>query len=323
MRPFIATKRKCWVLFFTVLVATQGIAQEAPVYTFTPKVWDIVPNLVEDVPAYFENASVTEHWQTYAGILALSGVLIYYDQKLINASQHFAERIHLIGKDEDNSRSRRVATTRIAGIDADLRLPSDLNSCFYFIGDGLTSLSIMGGLAVAGAVRSDNRALNTASQLMESMALTGMFVITSKYLFGRESPSQATTEGGAWNPAPGVRNYLSKVSKHDAFPSGHVATVTSTLMILHYNYPEVAWIMPAGYSALGLLMFAMLNNGVHWAGDYPLGIGIGYVAAATVFKMRRPQAGATPAGKTAAGGSFDLSPFVVPQGLGIAINIRR
>ena len=28
-----------------------------------------------------------------------------------------------------------------------------------------------------------------------------------------------------------------------------------------------------------LLGFAMLNNGVHWAGDYPLGIAMGYVFA--------------------------------------------
>ena len=319
--PVIFGRPLCCILSL-LLPATRSFAQDPPLYQFTPHVFDLVPNLLEDVPAFVKGASVTDHWQTYLGILSLSGGLIYYDQKLLDGSQKFAKNIHLIHSDANDNRSRRIATTRVAGINADLRVPSDLNSCFYFIGDGLTSLSIIGGLAVVGATSADNRALNTASQLMESMVLTGMFVITGKYLFGRESPSQESTPGGAWHPAPGVRNYLAKVSKHDAFPSGHIATATSTLMILHYNYPEKAWLMPAGYGALGLLMFAMLNNSVHWAGDYPLGIGIGYLAAATVFELRKPSQNAATGGRASAGSSFQLLPFANTQGVGVMVDIK-
>ena len=43
-------------------------------------------------------------------------------------------------------------------------------------------------------------------------------------------------------------------------------------------YPEKKWIKPVGYSLIGLTGFAMMNNKVHWAGDYPLAIALGYVA---------------------------------------------
>ena len=66
------------------------------------------------------------------------------------------------------------------------------------------------------------------------------------------------------------------MSNHDAFPSGHLATAMATITILAGNYPDNKYIKPVGYSLMGLLGFAMLNNGVHWMSDYPLAIAIGY-----------------------------------------------
>jgi len=48
------------------------------------------------------------------------------------------------------------------------------------------------------------------------------------------------------------------------------------LSVISYNYPEKKYIKPLGYSLLTLLSFQMINNGVHWASDYPLGFAIGW-----------------------------------------------
>ena len=74
---------------------------------------------------------------------------------------------------------------------------------------------------------------------------------------------------------------------HDAFPSGHLATVMATVTVLADNYPEKKWIKPVGYSVVGLVGTAMVGNGVHWVGDYPLAIGLGYVFGKVAVKMNR------------------------------------
>ncbi len=76
---------------------------------------------------------------------------------------------------------------------------------------------------------------------------------------------------------------------YDAFPSGHIATMMSVVTILADNYPEKRYIRPVGYSLMGLVGFAMLNNQVHWASDYPLAIALGYVCAKQVEKRNRKE----------------------------------
>ena len=66
------------------------------------------------------------------------------------------------------------------------------------------------------------------------------------------------------------------------FPSGHLATAMATITILAGNYPDNKYIKPVGYSLMGLLGYAMLNNGVHWISDYPLAIAIGYTCGKIV-----------------------------------------
>ena len=142
---------------------------------------------------------------------------------------------------------------------------------------------------------------------------------------GRESPFRATERGGAWRPMPSPRAYLGCVSKHDAFPSGHIATLTTTFTVLIKNYPDKFWLKPVGAGAGVLLMFAMLNNGVHWAGDYPLGIAIGYVAGSTVFDLRKPDAATAKSDGHALQHdlrpwSLSVAPLVAPGKVGMVFN---
>ena len=51
---------------------------------------------------------------------------------------------------------------------------------------------------------------------------------------------------------------------------------TRGLTIITQNYPEYPIIKPVGYTLMTLLAIQMMNNGVHWASDYPLSIAMGY-----------------------------------------------
>ena len=84
--------------------------------------------------------------------------------------------------------------------------------------------------------------------------------------------------GGDWYPFPSFRHFQTNTSNFDAFPSGHLATLMSTVTILSLNYPEKKWIKPVGYSIMGMAAWAMMNTEVHWAGDYPLAIALGYLS---------------------------------------------
>ena len=74
---------------------------------------------------------------------------------------------------------------------------------------------------------------------------------------------------------------------YDAFPTGHLATAMATVTVIADNYPEYHFIRPVGYGLMGLLGYSMLNNGVHWACDYPVGIALGYAFAKIAVRNGR------------------------------------
>lgn len=110
---------------------------------------------------------------------------------------------------------------------------------------------------------------------MEGLILTGFTTQFMKWSMGREMRKMAGENStGRWHPF--ARDYISKRQRYDAFPSGHLATGMMALTVISENYPEKKYVKPLGYSLLALLSFQMINNGVHWASDYPMGLAIGY-----------------------------------------------
>ena len=97
-----------------------------------------------------------------------------------------------------------------------------------------------------------------------------------KYSSGRENPTDASIPGGRWRPFPTMSVFQNNKPKYDAFPSGHLATFVSAITIIAENYPRIRWIKPIGYTIAGLIGFSMINNGVHWASDFPIGVALGY-----------------------------------------------
>ena len=67
-------------------------------------------------------------------------------------------------------------------------------------------------------------------------------------------------------------------------------TATLTFTILAERYPEYAKVLyPVGGVWVTALGFQMMNNGVHWASDYPLGIAMGYVIGKISVQMGKDE----------------------------------
>ena len=111
---------------------------------------------------------------------------------------------------------------------------------------------------------------------------------------GRESPIKRTEERGVWRPFPDLQTYASETARYDAFPSGHVMTATLVFTTMRLNYPEYEnYLLPLQIVWSSALMFQMVNNGVHWASDYPLGIAMGWAVAKMAYRLGHETAAST------------------------------
>lgn len=227
----------------------------------------------------FKTSFSKEALPGWAAIVGSTAVLYYYDEKLYRGSEQIGRDLG-IGND-DNTRP----VVSMNGQDL-LRLPSDTGSFLYFLGDGWMHFAIAGSIMGYGYASDHSYEVNTGIILVHGMLVSTIFNQTLKRSFGRESPNVKTQERGAWRPFPSFNEYNQKTAEHDAMPSGHVMTATLTFTILAERYPDqkVA-IYSVGGVWISALMFQMMNNGVHWASDYPLGIAMGWVIGKASTKI--------------------------------------
>lgn len=232
-----------------------------------------IPRDVRQFPGtYFKRENVP----AFIGIALASAGLYAADEGILHGARSLGRSLHLDPADAKKDLFYipvRLGSTKVP---LEMQVPANLNSAFYFLGDGWTHLTIATSFLTYGLLKKDNRASQTASQLGEAILSTGLVVQSLKRTTGRQSPFRATQDRGRWFFLPTYTTYQGNVSNYDAFPTGHLATAMATVTVIAENYPEYHFIRPVGYGLLGVLGYAMLNNGVHWASDYPLGIAIGY-----------------------------------------------
>lgn len=243
----------------------------------------------------------------YWGLVLGSTWVLFNNDEVILRSWQKTGRDQGIGNDDNTH-----AVLSVGSIDI-LRLPTDKGSLMYFLGDGWTHGAITIGFLANGYYNDNNHAFNTGLRLAHGMAVSTIFSQILKRGFGRESPYVRTEYRGKWRPFPSLSAYQEKTPQYDAMPSGHIMTATLTFTILNESYPEYSsYIIPTGVAWCSLLGFQMVNNGVHWASDYPLGIAMGYVfgkASAQLGKKEDP----TAVDKT----SWMLMPTSTPTGEGL------
>jgi hypothetical protein len=220
----------------------------------------------------------------WAMIAYTTASFIMLDQQMINGVKQFSRNINL-----DNTAIYHPVLDFKVGSQNVLiyRAPGNINTFLYQLGEGIPPLLISGGLYTYGLIKNDYRARSTSSQIAQVIITMGIATQTIKRITGRESPFRATADGGRWSPFPSFKTYNNNVSRYDAFPSGHMATMMATLVVFSDNYPEKRWIRPVGYAIMALSGLAMMNTEVHWISDYPLAIGLGYVFGKATVKLNR------------------------------------
>jgi len=265
------------ILFFLLIIFCSGLFAESKVeakieYT-QPKPYEFLTNVPHTLVTAWDMSFNTkpDTLKTWAAVISSSVVLYIYDEKILAEFQRWGRQLHL-GNDDNTRPYVRVGSISV------FRGPHDAGSALYFLGDGWTHSFIGAGFALTGVISNDNRAMQTGSQIFNGMIASTIPNQILKRSFGRESPIRKTTPRGAWRPFPSFSTYNSSISKYDAMPSGHIMTATMSFIVIDENYPEYrAWFRPLGVAWISVLGFQMVNNSVHWASDYPLGIALGYV----------------------------------------------
>lgn len=257
---------------------------------YRPKPFQFAKNVPLDIYQLGKTSFSKKNLPKLGAILAGTAILVAIDQPILDAAQQLGRYINL----DPAKKSKTVIEMNFGSFHVPvLDLPQNVNSTIYFLGEGWPSIMIAGGFYSFGLIANDYRALQTTSQMAEmffTLAITTQFL---KRISGRESPWVAMgsdgsgKSGGIWQPFPPPAHYQNDVPRHDAFPSGHLATAMATVTILSGNYPENKYIKPVGYTLMGLLGYSMLNNGVHWISDYPLAIAIGYTCGKIALSRGR------------------------------------
>ncbi len=268
------------------LISTPAFSKESSTPSLNdlyekPKVFDFFTNIPGNLKSSWGKAFNTKPatlW-TWGAIISSSVIFYIYDEKIYKHAQILGRNLGLGNNDH---------TKTLVKIDdiAIFRGPTDLGSVMYFIGDGWTQGLTAASFAIYGSMNNDNRGMQTGSQIMNSLLSGSIPTQVIKRATGREDPYRTTEYRGKWKFFS--HRYDEDVSAHDAVPSGHLMAVTSTLTINDSNYPEYRNIIrPLGITLMTLVSFQMINLGVHWISDYPLGMGIGYVTALSAIERGR------------------------------------
>lgn len=223
------------------------------------------------------------NWIAVSGITAATIVMVKNDQQITNWVIKASDKAGL-SPNTSYKDIVKFGKTRI------LKVPQNVNTALYQIGEGGTTMMLASGLWIAGKLQNNPRDIQTAYDLTETFVGSGIVSQVIKRVSGRESPFKATVPGGRWRPFPSFSTYQNNTSSYDAFPSGHLTTLTATFTVLHYNYPEKKWIAPLGAALLAMSSWAMINTEVHWISDYPLALACGYITGKAAAMRHRKKA---------------------------------
>jgi hypothetical protein len=264
-----------FIFAFFYLGATFSYAQDAASNDQTKSEFIDYKKVITEIPKTswmsLQRSFSRESIPDWAAIIGSTAILYHNDEVILKDVQRSGRDLG-VGND-DNTKS----ILSLGDIDI-IRLPTDAGSFMYFLGDGWMHGSIAAGFLANGYFNHNSRAFNTGLQLGHGMIVSTMFNQFLKRSFGRESPYVKSEPYGRWSPYPSVPEYQQHTSRYDGMPSGHVMTTTMVFTIINENYPEYSYfIVPLGVTWTSVLAWEMVNNGVHWAADYPLGIAMGFV----------------------------------------------
>ena len=214
-----------------------------------PLWYAMVTNVPGDWVKYYNITFRSDKIGEYSAIAAMTGILIATDNQTWQAQKKW---------------DKESATV------------SSVSNFITDFGQGDAQAALASAYLLYGLTFDDNRSLRTGSEIVQAILSGGIVVQLIKHVTGRESPFVSTAPGGAWRFFPNQFDYAKRVPHYDAFPTGHLCTSISTVVVIAENYPQITWIRPVGYVIVGAIGVTMVNIGIHWYSDYPLGLVLGY-----------------------------------------------
>lgn len=243
-----------------------------------PHLFDFVTNLPKDFASTIKSCGKKENLIALGCAAVATVALLPYDQQALEDSRRFGEKIGL---------NENVTDYKIG--DISVMIPADITTTIFLSGSKMTPIVLGIGFAGYGLINNDYRSLHTASGLVESVIVTGVFSQTFKRISGRQEPHKAIETGhpgGKWTPFPGLDAYEDDPTSYSSFSSGHVITATAALYVITENYPEYKWIKPVGFTVIAILGFQMAQSHLHWYSDYPLSLVMGYIIGKSIAKSK-------------------------------------
>jgi hypothetical protein len=243
------------------------------------KHFQFITSVPRDIYQIFTYPVQKGHRKNFLITIGATAVLLPVDIATAKAVKHLSRQIHL-SPEANYKVPIAVGKTNI------VKVPQNLNSGLYQLGEGGTSMLLAGGMYIYGKIKHDKVAVQTAADLTETFLTMGITTQLIKRITGRASPTPENLAGNGakFSLFPSIRSYQQHTSAYDAFPSGHLATMMATVTTMALNYPEKGWIKPLGYTIMCLTSFAMINNDAHWVSDYPLALALGYVSAKITYQ---------------------------------------
>jgi len=304
----------CWLAVAALTAPLLAEDQTYGDYTYPrPGLFTFLTRIPGDFADFGRN---TFQWQNAPYFMLVggsTGILLYGDQSIVDQAHALGTRWGI----EPTDNQKTIVNIPLPSSSFQIGVPFNKGSALYYIGDGWTHVVLSAGFFTYGMAGNNNRALQTSTEILEGILASGTVDQTIKHITGRQDPYQSTESGGKWQWFPNQTQYAQHVPAYDAYPSGHLTAATAVFTIVKENYPEQRWIGPLGYTALGLLSFQMMNNGVHWASDYPLAIALGYgFGKVAVARGRQP---VKPEDKSAGKTQYDFHvyPGYVGDGTGL------
>ena len=145
-----------------------------------PKPFTFLTSLSNDLKEYSQIVFDKSYLKEFTGLALVTGVLIYFDEDLIKKSRFMHDDLGISYTDK--------MQVLAEPFNQPIRVPSDLGSMLYFIGDGWTHLGVSISFYTAGKIKNDNRALQTSSQILQGMLSAGFVTQVLKHITGRVSP---------------------------------------------------------------------------------------------------------------------------------------
>ncbi|MBF0361906.1 MAG: phosphatase PAP2 family protein [Oligoflexia bacterium] len=254
-----------------------------PIKFEKPKVFDFITNVPSTLVSAWKMSFNTkpETLMVWGGVISSTIITFIWDEEILAEVKRWGRDLGLGNDDKTTTMIRKNNISLMRG-------PTDAGSAMYFLGDGWMHTFIGTGFLLSGLGMNDNRAIQTGSQIYHGMISSTIINQIFKRSFGRESPYRKTKYRGDWNFFPSFSTYNNDTSKHDAMPTGHLMVTSMTFTVIYENYPDYrSFVVPIAATWMTLLGLQMVNNGVHWISDYPLGMAMGYVFGKVSSKYGR------------------------------------